>query len=77
VKTVVLGHTGLEVTPTAYGTRQFGGDWGFVDETSAMSAIAHAREPASALRDLVTERLIRHGGVTNFSSSQMDLARLA
>jgi len=40
---VVLGATGLKVTPLAYGTWQFGGDWGPVDERAAIDAIAHAR----------------------------------
>ena len=32
MQTVTLGATGLEVTPLAYGTWQFGGDRGPVDE---------------------------------------------
>jgi aryl-alcohol dehydrogenase-like predicted oxidoreductase len=40
---VVLGATGLKVTPLAYGTWQFGGDWGPVDEHAAVAAIEHAR----------------------------------
>jgi aryl-alcohol dehydrogenase-like predicted oxidoreductase len=43
MQTVILGATGLEVTPLAYGTWQFGGDWGPVDEQAAMAAIGHAR----------------------------------
>ena len=43
MQTVTLGATGLDVTPIAYGTWQFGGDWGPVDEPAAVSAIAHAR----------------------------------
>jgi aryl-alcohol dehydrogenase-like predicted oxidoreductase len=43
MQTVTLGATGLEVTPLAYGTWQFGGDWGPVDEQAAMAAIQHAR----------------------------------
>jgi aryl-alcohol dehydrogenase-like predicted oxidoreductase len=43
MQTVTLGATGLEVTPIAYGTWQFGGDWGPVDERAAMDAIGHAR----------------------------------
>lgn len=43
MQTVILGATGLEVTPLAYGTWQFGGDWGPVDEQAAISAIQHAR----------------------------------
>ena len=41
--TVTLGAAGLEVTPLAYGTWQFGGDWGPVDEPAAIAAIGHAR----------------------------------
>jgi hypothetical protein len=43
MQTVTLRATGLEVTPTAYGTWQFGGDWGPADEPAAVGAIAHAR----------------------------------
>jgi len=43
MQTVTLGATGLEVTPLAYGTWQFGGDWGPVDEQAAIAAIKHAR----------------------------------
>jgi hypothetical protein len=43
MRTVTLGATGLAVTPLAYGTWQFGGDWGPVDEQAAMAAIRHAR----------------------------------
>lgn len=43
MQTVTLGATGLEVTPLAYGTWQFGGDWGPVDERAAIEAIQHAR----------------------------------
>lgn len=40
---VILGRAGLEVTPIAYGTWQFGGDWGAVDEEAAIEAIREAR----------------------------------
>jgi aryl-alcohol dehydrogenase-like predicted oxidoreductase len=43
MKTVTLGATGLRVTPLAYGTWQFGGDWGPVDEQAAIAAIEQAR----------------------------------
>jgi hypothetical protein len=43
MRKVMLGATGLEVTPLAYGTWQFGGDWGPVDEQSAVAAIGQAR----------------------------------
>ncbi|GHD59382.1 oxidoreductase [Streptomyces mirabilis] len=43
MKTVTLGATGLKVTPLAYGTWQFGGDWGPVDEGVAREAIGCAR----------------------------------
>jgi aryl-alcohol dehydrogenase-like predicted oxidoreductase len=43
MRTVKLGRTGLAVTPLAYGTWQFGGDWGPVDEPAAIAAIQHAR----------------------------------
>jgi aryl-alcohol dehydrogenase-like predicted oxidoreductase len=43
MKTVTLGATGLEVTPIAYGTWQFGGDWAPVDKQAEMRAIRDAR----------------------------------
>jgi aryl-alcohol dehydrogenase-like predicted oxidoreductase len=43
MQTVTLGSTRLKVTPIAYGTWQFGGDWGTVDERAALAAIGHAR----------------------------------
>ncbi len=43
MQTVTLGATGLAVTPLAYGTWQFGGDWGPVDERAAIAAIQRAR----------------------------------
>jgi aryl-alcohol dehydrogenase-like predicted oxidoreductase len=43
MRTVMLGATRLEVTPLAYGTWPFGGDWGLVDEQAAIAAIGHAR----------------------------------
>jgi len=43
MRTVMLGATRLKVTPLAYGTWQFGGDWGAVDEQAAVAAIGHAR----------------------------------
>jgi aryl-alcohol dehydrogenase-like predicted oxidoreductase len=43
MQTVTLGATGLEVTPLAYGTWQFGGGWGPVEDRTAIEAIGHAR----------------------------------
>ena len=43
MRTVMLGAIRLEVTALAYGTWQFGGDWGPVDEQAAIAAIGHAR----------------------------------
>jgi aryl-alcohol dehydrogenase-like predicted oxidoreductase len=43
MQTVTLGASGLEVTPVAYGTWQFGGDWGPVGERDAIEAIGYAR----------------------------------
>jgi aryl-alcohol dehydrogenase-like predicted oxidoreductase len=39
-----LGHTGLVVSRIAYGTWQFSGAWGRLDESKAMDAVACARE---------------------------------
>ncbi|MFI0421866.1 aldo/keto reductase [Spongiactinospora sp. 9N601] len=44
MRTVPLGRTGLLVTPICYGTWQFGGDWGTVDERAAIEAIQGARD---------------------------------
>jgi aryl-alcohol dehydrogenase-like predicted oxidoreductase len=41
---VRLGRTGLLVSPICYGTWQFGGDWGPVDEVAAVDSIQHARQ---------------------------------
>jgi hypothetical protein len=49
MRTVTLGATGLAVTPLAYGTWQFGGDWGPVDERTATEAIARVRVRVRAL----------------------------
>ncbi|MEV6116200.1 aldo/keto reductase, partial [Streptomyces sp. NPDC052109] len=43
MRTVTLGASGLKVTPLAYGTWQFGGDWGPVDERAAIETIGLAR----------------------------------
>lgn len=51
MRTVISGATVLEVTPPAYGTWQLGGDWGPVDERSAVAAISHARSLGGAGRD--------------------------
>jgi aryl-alcohol dehydrogenase-like predicted oxidoreductase len=42
METVRLGQTDLRVTPIAYGTWQFGGEWGAVDEPAAVEAIQRA-----------------------------------
>ncbi|MEU6431060.1 aldo/keto reductase [Microbispora sp. NPDC046973] len=44
METVKLGRTRLQVTPIAYGTWQFGGEWGEIEERSAIDSIHHARE---------------------------------
>jgi aryl-alcohol dehydrogenase-like predicted oxidoreductase len=44
MRTVRLGCSDLEVTPIAYGTWQFGGEWGAVDEEAAGAAIRRAHE---------------------------------
>lgn len=44
MRTIRLGASGLEVTPIAYGTWQFGGEWGAVDEDAAIAAIRRAHE---------------------------------
>ena len=44
MRKVILGRSMLEVTAIAYGTWQFGGDWGPVDEDAAIEAIRAARQ---------------------------------
>jgi hypothetical protein len=58
MQTVTLGASHLEVTPIAYGTWQFGGDWEPVDEQAAAAV-------------LVREGLTRHVGVSNYSTDQI------
>jgi aryl-alcohol dehydrogenase-like predicted oxidoreductase len=58
MQTVTPGASHLEVTPIAYGTWQFGGDWESVDEQAAMAG-------------LVREGLTRHVGVSNYSTDQI------
>jgi hypothetical protein len=43
MRTVILGASKLEVTPIAYGTWQFGGDWGPVDDRAGVAAVEEAR----------------------------------
>jgi aryl-alcohol dehydrogenase-like predicted oxidoreductase len=64
MQTVKLGATGLEVTPLAYGTWQYGGDWGLVDEHTAITAIQYARS--------LTESL----GALDLALSAADLAEI-
>ena len=58
MQTVTPGASHLEVTPIAYDTWQFGGDWESVDEQAAMAG-------------LVREGLTRHVGVSNYSTDQI------
>jgi aryl-alcohol dehydrogenase-like predicted oxidoreductase len=51
MQTVTPGASHLEVTPIAYGTWQFGGDWEPVDEQAAVAG-------------LVREGLTRHVGIS-------------
>ena len=44
MKNVILGKTGLSVSPICFGTWQLGGDWGPTDETAALAAIERGRE---------------------------------
>src|SRR5260370_31883052 len=58
MQTVTPGASHLKVTPIAYGTWQFGGDWESVDEQAAVAG-------------LVREGLTRHVGVSNYSTDQI------
>lgn len=44
MKTTTLGKTGLEVSRLAFGTWEFGGDWGNFDENTATTTIRRARD---------------------------------
>lgn len=41
---VILGRSGLSVSPICFGTWQYGGDWGPLDEKDAVDAIHRARQ---------------------------------
>jgi len=58
MQTVTPGASHLQVTPIAYGTWQFGGDWESVDEQAALSAPSSARRLAPT-RPTKTSRLSR------------------
>ena len=58
MQTVTPGASHLEVTPIAYGTWQFGGDWEPVDEQAGLSAPSSAR-PLAPKRLTRTSRLSR------------------
>jgi aryl-alcohol dehydrogenase-like predicted oxidoreductase len=75
--TVKLGASGLEVTPIAYGTWQFGGDWGAVDEAAAIAAIREARrlgvnffDTAQAYGFGVSERILGRALVDELSAER-------
>lgn len=42
--TVALGRSGLQVTPLCFGTWEYSGEWGNVDERAATTTIRRARE---------------------------------
>ncbi|HEY2768828.1 MAG TPA: aldo/keto reductase [Solirubrobacteraceae bacterium] len=44
MRTIKLGGTDLEVSRICFGTWQFGGDWGAIDEANAIAAATRARE---------------------------------
>ena len=48
---VRLGRTEPQVSPIRYGTWQFGGDRGPVDEVAAIDVIRHARDRGSTFFD--------------------------
>jgi hypothetical protein len=58
MQTVTPGASHLEVTPIAYGTWQFGGDWESVDEQASVAG-------------LVREGLTRHVGISNYTTDQI------
>jgi aryl-alcohol dehydrogenase-like predicted oxidoreductase len=44
MRKIKLGATDLEVSRICFGTWQFGGDWGAIDERDAIAAVGRARE---------------------------------
>jgi aryl-alcohol dehydrogenase-like predicted oxidoreductase len=64
MQTVTLGATRLEVTPLAYGTWQFGGDWGPVDEPAAIAAIQNARSAGINFFDTAQAYGLLGGAIT-------------
>jgi aryl-alcohol dehydrogenase-like predicted oxidoreductase len=44
MKNITLGRTNLEVSPICFGTWQFGGDWGSLDERDNVAAMQRALE---------------------------------
>ncbi len=44
MRKIKLGASDLEVSRICFGTWQFGGDWGAIDEQDAIAAVARARE---------------------------------
>jgi aryl-alcohol dehydrogenase-like predicted oxidoreductase len=51
MKHTTLGRTGLRVSRIAFGTWQFGGDWGPTDESAAITAIRRAADQGVTLFD--------------------------
>jgi aryl-alcohol dehydrogenase-like predicted oxidoreductase len=77
---VVLGRSGLEVTPIAYGTWQFGGEWGDVDEEQAIQAIRRALDLGITFFDTaqaygfgVSERILGRALADEVRSRREDL----
>jgi hypothetical protein len=77
---VILGRSGLEVTPIAYGTWQFGGDWGDVDEEQAIRAVRQALDLGINLFDTaqaygfgVSERILGRALADELRSRREDL----
>ncbi|MBC6463153.1 hypothetical protein [Actinomadura sp. HBU206391] len=52
-----LGRPELQVTPIAYGTGRFGGEWGEGVEQPAIDSIRHAREPGANVEKGMAKRV--------------------
>ena len=88
MQTVKLGATSLEVTPIAYGTWQFGGDWGSVDKgvatrrgaTIAQLAVAwvlaHPAVQVAIVGARTPAHLAESLGALDLTLSQADLAEI-
>jgi aryl-alcohol dehydrogenase-like predicted oxidoreductase len=78
---IALGVSGLEVTPIAYGTWQFGGEWGSFDEDAAVAAIRQAHDLGISFFDTaqaygfgISERILGRALAERLASEREQIA---